>query len=405
MMQLNQVISTIKHNKGTSLLVVLQVALTLMIVSNAVFSTLTNLELWAQETGLDEQRLLLVRHQVFDPNVDVGQLIDNDIKALKNIDQIDDVLLTSEIPLDSQWTNISNVYLDNSEDAKEQPIESFDSSEKLLGMIDAKVIEGRNFAASEVIRGEFGQVPSTPAAVMVSEAFAKAVFVDKSAVGQTLWLSKGSSPVRIVGVYSDFLAGEALENYHTMIKPLTIWRTDGQLNYLLKANVEVTTPLLDQITDTLYQSRGRYVSVVESLSRPKKRMYDGRGSHSFTLLGISVIAIIVTGLGITGLVTFTVNQRKRQIGIRRALGGSKKQIVNFFIMEISLLTAAGVVLGLLLTVIMNYVLADQSGGENNMQWLPLIGLVALIWLINLLASWLPAKRAAQIEPAIVTRGL
>ncbi len=404
MMQINQVISTIKRNKATSLLVILQVALTLMIVSNAVFNTLISLELWNQPTGLAENRLISVRHQVFDPQVDVATMIENDQLRLNKIAGVSGVLLTSEIPLDSQRANVHAVFLDNSEDAKDNLIERFDSDEKLLSMIDATLVEGRNFNPTEIIRGQMGEVDPTVAVVMVSEAFAGAVFPGESALGKTLWLSKGAEPVKIIGVYSDFLAGEALENYHTLIRPLVLWRTDEELNYLLKADVDVTQPLLDAITDSLYQTRGRYVSVVEALSRPKKRMYDGRGSHAFTLLGISALAMVITGMGITGLITFTVNQRRKQIGIRRALGGSKKQIINFFIIEISLLTAIGVVVGVILMALLNYLMANQSGGQSDIQLLPLFGLIATIWLINLLASWLPARRAAQIEPAIVTRG-
>jgi putative ABC transport system permease protein len=139
------------------------------------------------------------------------------------------------------------------------------------------------------------------------------------------------------------------------------------------------------------------------LARPKKRMYDGRGSHSFTLLGISALAMLITGLGISGLISFTVNQRRKQIGIRRALGGTKRQIVNFFIIEISLLTAMGAILGVVLTFGLNYLMSDQSGTQSGLNWLPLVSLIAAIWAVNLIASWLPAKRASLIEPAIVTR--
>lgn len=403
-MQFKQVMSTIRRNKATSLLVILQVALTLMIVSNAVFNTLISLALWNQPTGLAETRLIAVRHQVFDPSVDVGMMIENDRQKLNAIEGVTATLLTSEIILDSQRDNVHTLYLENTEDAKEHEIERFDSSEKMLGMLDATIVEGRNFEPSEIMSGQSGQVNSTVPVVLVSEAFAKAKFVDQSAIGKTLWLSKGGEPAKIVGVYSDFLAGEALDNYHTMIRPLMIYRTDAELNYMVKIDVDASQPLLDEITDTLYQTPGRYVSVVEALTRPKKRMYDGRGSHAFTLLGISVMAMIITGLGITGLITFTVNQRKKQIGIRRALGGSKRQIVNFFIMEISLLTAMGVALGVVLMVILNYVMVELSGRANDIQWLPLLGLVALILSINVIASWWPAKRASQIEPAIVTRG-
>jgi len=403
-MQLKQVISSVKNNRATSMLVILQVALILMIVSNAVFHTLASLELWSQPSSLAENRLVSIRQQVFDPNLDVAMMIQDDHIRLNQIEGVVGNLLVSEIPLDNPRDKIQSVYLDNGELAKANLIERFDSSEKLLGMIDAKLLEGRNFEPSEIITGEIGQVNSYVPVVMVSDALAKTLFSEQSALGKTIWMSKGRSPAKIVGVYSDFLAGEALENYHTIITPLMLWSKDSQINYLLKTNMDVTQTLLDNITNSLYQTQGRYVSVVEALARPKKRMYDGRGSYAFTLLGISVLAMLITALGVSGLISFTVNQRKKQIGIRRALGGSKQQIINFFVLEISLLTVLGLVLGLLLMVTLSYILADQSGDLSNIQLWPLLLLTIVIWCINLISAWFPAKQAAQIDPAIVTRG-
>lgn len=402
-MQLNQVLSTIKQNKATSLLVILQVALTVMIVSYAVFQTLTSLALWNQPTGLNEKQLVGIRHQVFDPNVDIQSLIDRDLEKLRQMDGIVDAVLTSEIPLDSLRDNVHSIYLDNSEEAREYQIEWFDSNEKMLSLLNAKIVEGRNFYPSEIIQGDYHQVERNFAIVMISDAFAKFAFPNESAVGKTIWLGKGQQPVKVVGVYSDWLAGEALDNYHTMIRPMTTWRADAEIYYFVQANVDVTAPMIDEITDMLYQTQGRYVSVVEALSRPKKRMYDGRGSHAFTLLGISALAMLITGLGIAGLITFSVNQRKRQIGIRRALGGTKKQIVNFFILEVSVLTAIGVVLGVVLMIGWNYLMADRTGGVGEIQWVALMTLIGCTYLVTLAASYLPSKRAAQIDPAIVTR--
>lgn len=402
-MQLNQVLSTIKRNKATSILVILQVALTLMIVSNAVFETLTSLALWNQPTGLKENRLISVRHQVFDPAVDIASLIERDRQQLNNIEGISETLMTSEIPLDSLRSNVHTIYLEGTEDAKEHYIEWFDSSEKMLDMLDAKIVEGRNFYPSEVLKGDFYQVEQNFAVVMISQAFAQFAFPDESAIGKTIWLSRQNQPVKVVGVYSDWLAGEALDNYHTMIRPMLVWRGDAQINYFIKTDVDVTQPMLDEITEVLYQTEGRYVSTVEALSRPKKRMYDGRGSHAFTMLGISGLAMLITGLGVVGLITFSVNQRKKQIGIRRALGGTKQQIVNFFILEICVLTFIGVLLGSTLMVVWNYIMADTAGGRGTIQWLPLLSLIVGMFAVNLAASWIPAKRAAQIAPATATR--
>lgn len=404
-MQIKQVLSTINRNKGTSLLLILQVALTLMIVANTVFESLVSLQAWNQPTYLKEQELISVRYQVFDASIDVAAMVEQDKQRLMNIDGISEVVLTSEIPLDSLRNNVHDIYLDSAEDAKRYQIEWFDSSEKLLPMLAAKMVEGRNFYASEIVRGDRLNTTDGISSVMISEAFAKYAFPGESALDKTIWLSQNNEPAKVIGVYSDWLAGEALDNYHTMIRPKVVWGHGTQLNYFIQSDLTVTQPMLDKIADALYQTRGRYVSVVEALSRPKKRMYDGRLSHAFTMTGISLLAILITGLGVTGLISFSVNQRKKQIGIRRALGGTKRQIVNFFILEVSLLTLMGVLLGVVLMFVWNYVLVDSAGGTGTIEWMPLLIIICGIYLVNLIASWLPSRRAAQIDPAIVTRGV
>ena len=147
---------------------------------------------------------------------------------------------------------------------------------------------------------------------------------------------------------------------------------------------------------------GRYLYVIERLSRTQKRMYDGRGSNAATFLVISLILVLITGLGTAGLVSFLVNQRRKQIGIRRALGATRLDIMKYFLLENSILTWAGLILGSILTLVITYVLTDNAG-ENILQMKYLFIVAFGLWMVNLASVYFPARRAAKIEPAIVTR--
>jgi putative ABC transport system permease protein len=104
-----------------------------------------------------------------------------------------------------------------------------------------------------------------------------------------------------------------------------------------------------------------------------------------------------------GLVSFLVTQRQKQIGTRRALGATKWDIVRYFMLENGILTSIGIALGLVLSIVFIFVLTEESG--INILDLSYIFLTAFfILLINLLAVYFPSKRAANVEPAIVTRG-
>ena len=120
----------------------------------------------------------------------------------------------------------------------------------------------------------------------------------------------------------------------------------------------------------------------------------------------AVITVLtgVTGLGIVGLAWFSVTQRRKQIGTRRALGATRWDIVRYFMVENWLITTAGLTIGLAGAIGLNWFLDTQySVGRVPLWYLPL-GMLAL-WALGQLAVLLPARRAANIPPAIATRSV
>src|SRR5690606_8776475 len=123
------------------------------------------------------------------------------------------------------------------------------------------------------------------------------------------------------------------------------------------------------------------------------------------LLGIVCVALLlITALGIIGLASFWVQQRTKQIGVRRALGATRGQIVRYFQTENFLLASIGIGLGMLLAFAINQALM----GRYELARLPLYYLPAgavLLWLLGQLAVYVPARRAASIPPATATRSV
>ena len=123
------------------------------------------------------------------------------------------------------------------------------------------------------------------------------------------------------------------------------------------------------------------------------------------LLGIVCVALLlVTALGIIGLASFWVQQRTKQIGVRRALGATRGQILRYFQTENFLLASIGIALGMLLAFAINQLLM----GKYEMARLPLYYLPAgavLLWALGQLAVYAPARRAASVPPAVATRSV
>jgi putative ABC transport system permease protein len=115
-----------------------------------------------------------------------------------------------------------------------------------------------------------------------------------------------------------------------------------------------------------------------------------------------IALLVVTALGIVGLASFWVQQRTKQIGIRRALGATRGQILRYFQTENFLLATIGIALGMLLAYAINQLLMSKYELPRlPLMYLP-VGAIAL-WLLGQFAVFWPARRAAAVPPAVATR--
>ena len=120
------------------------------------------------------------------------------------------------------------------------------------------------------------------------------------------------------------------------------------------------------------------------------------------LVAVILALLVVTALGIVGLASFWVQQRTKQIGVRRALGATRSQILRYFQTENFLLATIGIVLGMLFAYAINQLLM----GKYELPRLPLLYLpvgAVLLWLLGQIAVYGPARKAASVPPAVATR--
>jgi ABC-type antimicrobial peptide transport system permease subunit len=142
-----------------------------------------------------------------------------------------------------------------------------------------------------------------------------------------------------------------------------------------------------------------------------KRQIDGFVSQNrivaimFTIFG--VVATIIAAVGIYGVMSFSVNQRTQELGVRMALGADSRRILRMVLRQGSMLTGIGLTLGLLITLALVY--ASGDGIQNVLFGVspkdPLIyaAVAALVAIVSLAASVVPARRATRVDPMIALR--
>jgi putative ABC transport system permease protein len=133
--------------------------------------------------------------------------------------------------------------------------------------------------------------------------------------------------------------------------------------------------------------------------------YFGRDRTMIGLLIASALGLLfVTALGITGLANFWVQQRTRTIGIRRAIGATRGDILRYFQTENFLIVGFGVLLGVLLAIGLNLLLMKHYELPRLPLWYLPVGAAAL-WLLGQLAVLAPALRASRVQPVVATRSV
>jgi len=138
------------------------------------------------------------------------------------------------------------------------------------------------------------------------------------------------------------------------------------------------------------------------VAEDRQNRYRNERAMAWMLVAVSVLLLLITVSGIVGMTMLRVAQRRKQIGVRRALGARWRDILRYFIVENVIITTGGIVAGLMLALALNRLLMAQAG----MARLPLEYLAfgaAALWALGIAAVYGPASRAATISPAIATR--
>jgi putative ABC transport system permease protein len=284
--------------------------------------------------------------------------------------------------------------------------------EKLPETMGLKLVKGRYFNADELLDWDTVNKPgvnvAVPTAIITSD-MAEKLWPGQDPLGKTLYSWGDDSGSRVVGVV-DRLArpnnqGGPEAYYYSMILPIWTPYTLGG-NYLVRvADPARRAEVLKAAVEALQKNGPRRIVL------DQKTMEDMRGEFyrqdramAWMLVIVCVALLVVTALGIVGLASFWVQQRTKQIGVRRALGATRAQILRYFQAENFILATAGIVIGMLLAFGLNQLMMSKAELPRlPALYLPVGALV--LWVLGQLSVLGPARRAAAVPPAVATRSV
>jgi putative ABC transport system permease protein len=400
MLHIKPIISSLLRSKSGPVLLLLQIILSVAIVANASFIIHERIELMQRDSGVAEEEVLAFNVYNFDPKIDNALQNKQDQLILRNLANVQAVTYTNMVPLsDSGW---SDAYVDgpNKDTAKRLPNFAFYlGNEQMLDVLGLKLVEGRNFHASEIL-SHFTQ---PGALAIISKPLATAFWGDESPVGKTVY--QGDASVKIIGVVEKlqgaWVDDDNFEN--SVIQNVDFGGEGSNKTYMVRANASHIDALKETIVTALHKENpNRVIGGFKTVAEHRKDVYKQHELMATVLSMMVIFLLLITSLGLTGMVMFNIQRRTKQIGTRRALGAKKRDIVSYFMVENYLICLIGGVLGGLLAIQLGQQLMSIYSLPM-LQWqypaLTLIGLFA----VTSLAVIVPAKRAANISPATATR--
>ncbi|WP_407353897.1 ABC transporter permease [Luteimonas sp. R10] len=406
-MEIRPILSTLRRHKTAAALIVLQVAVTCAIICNAVFLIAERTEAISRPTGIDEAGIVRIQLTGIGQDVNPMAVTREDLAALRAIPGVIQAASVNQVPLvNSSWnTSVTT--------APDQVLPTL-STTMYMGGPELFETLGLQLAAGRALtEDEFDDYDEdegfrgiTPSAAVVTRSFVERAFPGSDGIGKVFYFSE--DPIRVVGVVDTLVrpnpkswAGEA---DHSVLLPVAVPYTMGG-NYLIRTTPERRAEVLEAAVRVLKENGGsRIILEQQTYGEIRRDYYAQDRSMAWLLAAVIVALLVVTALGIVGLASFWVQQRTKQIGVRRALGASRGQILRYFQTENFILATIGIVIGMLLAFGLNQLLMERYElARLPLVYLP-VGALAL-WLLGQFAVYWPARRAAMVPPAVATRSV
>jgi putative ABC transport system permease protein len=388
------------------LLVVSEVALAVMVLVGAGLLIRTVGRLVGEKSGFRSERVMTASVQIpaarYTTYNDVDRFYSQLLSALRERSDVMSVGMTNVLPLDNGWRVAFLVPGESASLADEQRMVQYHSvSEGYFQAIGVPVLRGRDFDERDT--------PDNPGVVIVNEAFVRRYFPTEDPVGKTIISVPinigplGSSLMKdrahmIVGVVGD-VKNQTLRG---TVEP-SIFHSARQfpfrtMHIMIRARSD--QPAITSILrDTVHRlDSAMALADIRPLDNIVQREVEQPRFLMYLMAGFATLAMALATLGIYGVLSYAVTQRQQEISIRMALGAAPGSVLGLIVWQGLRLTLAGALIGIVGALVFGRYLSTVLYGVTLSDPLTLGGVILSIFTVAFVACWIPARRAASIDP-------
>lgn len=384
-----------------NLLVVAQVALSLILLISAGLFIRSTRNVQEMSPGFESKQILLA-------SVDVGlhgydeakgrnffkQIVDR----VKSLPGVEGASIAGPLPLDA-YSNGARLTVEGAMPQYEN--ERISASYSIVGhdyfqAMDTPILEGRAFTEHDD--------QTAPGVVVVNETLAQRFWPNESPLGKRVQLGSARSPYReVVGVAKDgkyFLLGEPPTEYMFVPHPQNY---DGKMTLIVRTSREPEN-LAEAVRQEVASLDSELpVYGVKTMPRFLDRILSGPKSIAALATIFGLIALLMAAVGLYGVMSYSVAQRTREVGIRMALGAGRSAVLRLVLKEGLILVCAGIGIGLVAAAAISRLLGSMLYGISATDAVTFVTIPFLLALVALLASYVPARRATKVDPMVALR--
>ncbi|WP_299595716.1 FtsX-like permease family protein [uncultured Microbulbifer sp.] len=402
MFELKPMLSALWRNKVSAMLIALQIALTLAIVSNAVTIIQERQEKIARPTGIDVENLIAVTFMPVPADYDMAGAVAADLDLMRSMPGVVDASVTNQAPISGSGS-ASGYFFEPNQEVGDITANYYQTDPHFINTLGLKLTAGRNFREDEMdILGPHQNYNADVA--IITQQFADQAFPGESALGKYLYGGRDDHPTQIIGIVERHIGAWPGWSLAGNVVFYPVMAEGNHKRYLVRTEPGQRDEIFKQLEDKLAERDPQRVIHLETTENHMKETYSSDNLMIKVLTLVVSLLTFIVALGIVGLTIFWINQRAKQIGIRRALGASRRNISRYFLLENSIIAITGLVLGGTAAMLINGLIA--SNFSQPLLSLPMLITCALVLLlVSLLAALVPALRAANISPAMATRSV
>ncbi len=394
-----------------SALVVAEVALAIMLLVSAglLFRSVTRLV--AVAPGFDASHVVTMQvveaGHGFHADSTRLQLFQQALEAVRRVPGVVDAAFTSQLPLSGesdgygyQWQSLPSTSAGQNGSALRYAV-----TPDYLRTMRIPLRRGRFIDATDR--------PGGPEAIVINESLARRLFGDRNPIGErvrfgpeVVYDTGGERPwdyvVGVVGDVKQFtLAADAPDAFY--VANGQWWWTDNVQSLVVRTNGNAAA-LVPSIEHAIWSVNSNLP--IRRIETMEHFIAASAGQRRFALVAIeafAVVALVLAAVGLYGVISGSVTERIREIGIRTALGAAPRDIVRSVVGRSVGLTIVGSVIGLSGAYAASRLLASMLFGTSRLDPATYVAVVAALLAVALLGAWAPARRAAGVDPTIALR--